>query len=103
MSDSFTNVHVAGISQMYKNSILLPHIGGTVHSNRVICLDSVIRRSFLQGKSMLCNCLPFYSIKMFPTAKYIGIDNPEGMWQDFSPDPIVTLMWSANHFTVIFQ
>ena len=69
MSDSFTNAHVAGI---YIHSIL-PHLGGTVHSNTVICLDIAILRSFLQGKSMLCSCFSFYStIKMFPTAKYVG-------------------------------
>ena len=72
MSDSFINGHVAGVS-CFKIHSLLPHIGGTVHSNTVICLDIAILRSFLQGKSMLCSCFSFYGIiKMFPTARYVG-------------------------------
>ena len=71
MSDSFTNARVAGLSCI---KIHLPpsHIGGTVHGNTVICLDITILRSFVQGTSMLCSCSSFYSIKMFPTAKYVG-------------------------------
>ena len=38
MSDSFINGHVAGVNCIKIHS-LLPHIGCTVHSNTVICLD----------------------------------------------------------------
>ena len=48
MSDSFINGHVAGVSCI-RIHYLLPHIGGTVHSNTVICLDIAILRSFFKG------------------------------------------------------
>ena len=72
MGDSVINGHVAGVSCIKIHS-LLPHIGGTVRSSTVICLDIAILRSFIQGKSMLCSCFSFYNIiKLLPTAKYVG-------------------------------
>ena len=58
MSDIFTNSHVAGLSHIKIHSFL-PHLGGTVHSNTVICLDIAILKSLLQGTSMLCVVSPF--------------------------------------------